>query len=105
MAQLLSEKLNLELENHGLPGSSVYKIFDRFCKQCHRFEKEDVIIFEWTRIHRFRMYEPGIDGSLPTILPIFNPNIDNGSQPISKKGIMEIQVNRTEKPWWKRFIP
>jgi hypothetical protein len=45
------------------------------------------------------MYESGINGCLPTILPIFNPNIDNGSQPITKKAIIEIQVNRTERPW------
>jgi len=97
--ELLSEKLNLELDNHAWPGSSVYKIFDRFCKQCDKFQKDDVIIYEWTRIHRFRMFDPGVLGALPTILPIFNPNIDNGSQPITKKAIMEIQVNRTEKPW------
>jgi hypothetical protein len=97
--EILSEKLELELENHAWPGSSIYKIFDRFCKQCHKFQKGDVVIYEWTRIHRFRMYEPGIDGCLPTILPIFNPNIDNGSQPITKQAIIEMQVNRTERPW------
>jgi hypothetical protein len=94
--EIVAEKLELELDNHAWPGSSCYKIFDRFCKQCHKFQKGDVVIFEWTRIHRFRLYE---DGYFPTILPIFNPNIENGAQPISKKGIMEFQVNRTEEPW------
>jgi hypothetical protein len=94
--EIVAEKLGLELDNHGWPGSSCYKIFDRFCKQCHKFQKGDVVIFEWTRIHRFRLFE---DGHFPTILPIFNPNIENGAQPISKKGIMEFQVNRTEEPW------
>jgi hypothetical protein len=94
--EIVAEKLGLELDNHGWPGSSCYKIFDRFCKQCHKLTKGDVVIFEWTRIHRFRLFE---DGYFPTILPIFNPNIDNGTQPISKKAIIEFQVNRTEEPW------
>jgi hypothetical protein len=94
--QIVAENLQLELENHGWPGSSVYKIFDRFCKQCYKFKKGDVVIVEWTRIHRFRLYE---NSHFPTILPIHNPNIDNGTQPIPKESIIEIQVNRTEKPW------
>ena len=94
--EFVAECLELELDNHGWPGSSVYKIFDRFCKQSHKFKKGDVVILEWTRIHRFRLY---CDGYFPTVLPIFNPNIDNGSQPISKKAIIEYQVNRTERPW------
>jgi hypothetical protein len=94
--EIVADCLGLDLDNHGWPGSSVYKIFDRFCKQSNKFTKDDVVILEWTRIHRFRLYS---DGYFPTILPIFNPNIDNGSQPISKKGIIEFQVIRTEQPW------
>lgn len=93
--EIVAENLGLELVNFGYPGSSCYKIFESFCNNSHIIKRGDVVIFEWTRIHRFRMRS---STDLPTILPIFNSD-DNGRHPIKRKSILEIQVNRTEKSW------
>lgn len=93
--ELLAKKLNLEPMNKGYSGSSCYKIFDRFCMECEKFEKNDVIIFEWTRIHRIRAFQ---NGAFPTILPIFNQD-DPGRLPLPVECVRELQVNRNERPY------
>lgn len=91
---ILAEKLKLTPKNKGYSGSSCYKIFDKFCIESENFKKGDVIIFEWTRIHRFRAVQ---DGKFPTVLPVFDDT--TGTFPIPINAIKEIQVNRTERPF------
>ena len=50
--EIVAEKLGLVLDNHGWPGSSVYKIFDRFCKQCHKFK---MILYVFNNIRENRI--------------------------------------------------
>jgi hypothetical protein len=93
--EILADKLNLDVMNKGYSGSSCYKIFDKFCMECENFKKGDVIVYEWTRIHRFRVFQ---NGAFPTILPVFNGD-NNENLPLPVECVKEIQVNRTEKPF------
>jgi hypothetical protein len=93
--EILSDKLNLDVMNKGYSGSSCYKIFDKFCIECENFKKNDVVIFEWTRLNRFRVFE---NGAFPTVLPVFNSD-GNEKLPLPVECVKEIQVNRTEKPF------
>jgi hypothetical protein len=90
---ILAKKLNLEEKNLGYPGSSVYKIFDSFCNNCHLIERGDVVIVEWTRLQRFRV---SLHGHFPTVLPVQNK--DNHTI-LSYDATVQIQVNRNEKPF------
>lgn len=92
---ILSKKLNFELKNYGYPGLSNYGIFDRFCDNCYQLKKGDIVILEWTRMQRFRLTQ---DGKLPTVLPIQSEVQREGSI-INPDSIIEMQVNRLEKPW------
>jgi hypothetical protein len=94
--EILADKLNLDVMNKGYSGSSCYKIFDEFCVECENFKKNDVVIVEWTRINRFRAVHG--NGHFPTILPIFDEN-EPEKHPLPVKSIMEIQVNRSERPY------
>jgi hypothetical protein len=92
-ATILADKLNLEEKNLGYPGSSVYKIFDSFCNNCHLIEKGDVVIFEWTRLQRFRVCQ---NGHFPTVLPAHDKDADTI---LSYDTTVQIQVNRDERPF------
>ena len=52
--ELLSEKLNMDYENHGRGGNSNQQIFDDLCRNSHKFDKGDIVITNWTYKHRFR---------------------------------------------------
>ena len=51
---LLGEKLNMDVLNYGHGGNSNQEIFETICKKCHQFKKDDIVIVNWTEIHRFR---------------------------------------------------
>lgn len=51
----ISDKLNLTLINKGIAGASNSQIFEEFCKVSHLIEKDDVLIFGWSNVERFRL--------------------------------------------------
>lgn len=51
---LLSEKLNMKMVNHAIAGMSNSEIFQTICQHSHEFEKDDIVIINWTYPHRFR---------------------------------------------------
>lgn len=51
---LLSEKLNMKMANHAIAGMSNSEIFQTICQHSHEFEKDDIVIINWTYPHRFR---------------------------------------------------
>jgi hypothetical protein len=53
-SELLSEKLGMELMNYAIGGNSNAQIFDDVCTYSHNFKKGDIVIVNWTYIHRFR---------------------------------------------------
>lgn len=53
-AELLSEKLSMDLLNNAIAGSSNHEIFHTICQECDKFKKDDIVIVNWTYMHRFR---------------------------------------------------
>ena len=54
-ANLISEKLNLNLINLGVGGSDNYSIFQSFCDVSDKIKNDDVVIFGWSSPIRFRL--------------------------------------------------
>lgn len=53
--EYISDELNLTLVNKGIAGASNSQIFEEFCKVSHLIKSDDVLIFGWTNIERFRL--------------------------------------------------
>jgi hypothetical protein len=51
---LLSEKLNMKMNNWAIGGMSNSEIFQTICKHSHEFKKNDIVIINWTYPNRFR---------------------------------------------------
>jgi hypothetical protein len=52
--ELLGEKLNMEVLNYGHGGNSNQETFETICNNCYQFKKDDIVIINWTEVHRFR---------------------------------------------------
>jgi len=50
----LSKKLGITYSNHGFPGASNDQIFHKFVETSHKIRKGDIVIINWTYVHRFR---------------------------------------------------
>lgn len=51
---LLSEKLNMKLENYAIGGMSNSEVFQTICKHSDKFKKDDIVIINWSYPNRFR---------------------------------------------------
>ena len=51
---LLSKKLNMVMKNHAVGGMSNSEIFQKICKHSDEFEKDDIVIINWSYPSRFR---------------------------------------------------
>lgn len=54
--EFIAEKLNLNLINKGIGGCDNSFIFEEFCKVAPQIQKNDIVIFGWTNVHRFRFF-------------------------------------------------
>jgi hypothetical protein len=54
--EFIAEKLNLNLVNKGEGGCDNSYIFEEFCKVASQIQKDDIVIFGWTDVHRFRLF-------------------------------------------------
>lgn len=52
--ELLSEKLGMKMVNYGVGGMSNVEIFQNFCRNSGKIDKDDIVIINWTYPHRFR---------------------------------------------------
>ena len=52
---LLSEKMGMNVKNYGIGGTGNQSIFEQFCIHCDEINENDVVIIEWSFIHRYRM--------------------------------------------------
>ena len=52
---LLSEKIGMNIKNYGIGGTGNQSIFEQFCIHCDEINENDVVIIEWSFIHRYRM--------------------------------------------------
>ena len=51
---LLSKKLNMIMNNRAVAGMSNSEIFQKICKHSDEFEKDDIVIINWSYPSRFR---------------------------------------------------
>jgi lysophospholipase L1-like esterase len=90
-ANVISEKLNLDLINLGVGGNDNYSIFQSFCDVSDKIKNDDVVIFGWSSPIRFRLAMN--EKKWKIILPKYienNLNIDG----ITINTINEILLNR-----------
>jgi hypothetical protein len=52
--ELLSEKLEMDYKIVAVGGANNNEIFENVCKNCNNFKKDDIVIINWTYMHRFR---------------------------------------------------
>ena len=103
--ELLSEKLNLNLNNVGRGGSSNYEIFQTFCDNIEKFKEGDVVFIGWSHKERFRLVNFS-DGTFVK----YTSASDFYPYNISKNTIDELLFNRTHEKWveeiysWDKII-
>jgi len=88
---LISEKLNLQLNNLAIPGSDNYSIFQTFCNISHKIKKDDVVIFGWSSPIRFRLATKY--NTWKTFIPNYSEN-QADIEGVSPESINEILLNR-----------
>jgi len=97
--EILSEKLDVKLNNKGKGGSDNYTIFDTICDSVKLINDDDIIIIGWSSPNRFRLVSKDNRWKilLPnyTLLPTYNPTIEEiFNNNITKNTIEEIFINR-----------
>lgn len=114
--EFIAKKLNLNLINKGIGGCDNSHIFEEFCKVASEIQKNDIVIFGWTDVHRFRFFNnmnqclfystyaldkgggPIFYNGLDTDgLQIFSQDLHSTFDSISIKTIEEILINRSSK--------
>lgn len=90
---LISEKLNLHLNNLGKGGSDNYSIFQTFCDISQKIKKDDVVIFGWSCPIRFRLATK--NNTWKTFIPRYTKN-QSDIEGISYNTINELLVHRGE---------
>ncbi len=89
-SEVLSKKLNYELENHGHSAISNEEIFDYVCQQINRVNKNDIVIINWTYITRFAWASKY--GNFVTVHAAL-------CEEISEKTRKEILINKMNSIW------
>lgn len=94
---LLSDKLNMKMNNHAVAGMSNTEIFQAVCRHSDEFERGDMVIINWTYPQRFRWaYYYGPQNLYQWKRLSANP--ENG-EIISESTRMDIAVNKTLPPY------
>jgi len=103
--ELLSEKLNLKLNNAAVGGASNYEILQAFCDNVDKFQEGDIVIIGWSYIERFRVVDY-FDGTFVKVGAGYAAELYN----ISKNTIDEMLFNRAHEKWleevqsWEKAI-
>lgn len=94
---IVAKELGLEKENLGYSGFSNYRIFNRFVANCHRIQKEDVVIIEWSRKERFDIINKNM-GRFDQWVSVIPSQAHTHIQ-YDLKVMQQILVNRTNMIW------
>lgn len=98
-SEILSKELNFDLINYGELGSGNQRIFRQICKHIDEIKKDDLVIIEWSYVHRYDWFifdtqELRTFGAGPMEdQPYLSSNTHN-----------EIIVNRTSKFYYDDII-
>ena len=92
--ELLSNKMNLNLINHGIPGAGNDMIFNRVIEQIRTIQKNDVVIIGWSFLSRFMWANHDTRKWVNTNFGR-NHSVLNGNEDITEETSNEIVFNRT----------
>jgi hypothetical protein len=102
--EFIAEKLNLNLINKGVGGCDNSYIFEEFCKVASQIQKNDIVIFGWTDVHRFRFFNDKNECGFFNVNvldkdagPIFSQEFFNTLDCLSVRTVEEILINRDSK--------
>ena len=108
--EMLSNKLNMLMNNKAVAGMGNYEIFLTICQHSDMFKKDDIVIINWTFMERFRWasIHKGNDGTIELERDIngvghtqpywkrLSSKIENGHH-INENTRNDIAINRTDK--------
>lgn len=92
--EIVADRLEYQIINLGKGGSDNYSIFEMFCKNINKFEKDDIVIIGWSDVGRFRLSNN--NGRWTSIVPNFSNNINNIDN-VNQNTVDQILVNRTSE--------
>lgn len=92
--ELLSNRMNLNLVNHGIPGAGNDMIFNRVIEQIRTIQKNDVVIIGWSFLSRFMWANHDTRKWINTNFGR-NHSVLNGTEDITEQTSNEIVFNRT----------
>ena len=100
--EFIAEKLNLNLVNKGMGACDNSYIFEEFCKVAGEIQKDDIVIFGWTDVHRFRLFNEDNECAFFNANAfeggaIFSEYIVNTFDFLSIQTIEEMIINRGSK--------
>jgi hypothetical protein len=97
-SELLSNKLDLKLNNYAIEGQSNYDIFEWFCKVSNRFQKNDIVLIGWSNVENYRLFDEYTE-SYVSIRPnaIKQSNNTKFLNGITLNTINEVSNNRSNK--------
>jgi hypothetical protein len=88
--EILSNKLNLSLKNYGKGGGGNNLIFQTLCNNINEIKKDDIVIIQWTYVHRYMWVDIKKNN-----WNHFGAGPLNGDNSISETTHEEISYNRT----------
>ena len=92
--EIVADRFEYQIINLGKGGSDNYSIFEMFCKNINKFEKDDIVIIGWSDVGRFRLSNN--NGRWTSIIPNFSNNINNIDN-VNQNTVDQILVNRTSE--------
>jgi hypothetical protein len=103
-SEILSNEMGIELNNFGKGGASNQTIFDIFIENYKNIKPNDIVIFGWTGIGRFRL-----SSNVNTFVDVLpNPMHPKQNDDVTKESEFEIAINRDSYTiWWtevKQYI-
>ena len=95
--QIISENLNLKLENLAENGSDNQTILEKIGESISKMKKDDVVILQWTDTTRFRLVNDKNEWKFMILNSLnYLQNLEDFSY-ISEKTVEEILINRSQK--------
>jgi len=109
-ADFIGEFLNMDVKNVAVGGIDNYTIFESFCKNVKQIKENDILVFGWSGLHRFRLPNKNREWFTVLINTLSEEEIKLENIDYSYNTIKEIILNRDhelyvdEVNWWIYMI-
>ncbi|MFM7018631.1 hypothetical protein [Flavobacterium sp.] len=99
-SEIISRTYDIELFNYGIGGCSNYTIFEQFMNNYKSIKPNDIVVFGWTAINRFKLANNV--NSFVDILP--NTPHPKQNDDVDLSSTQQIAINRdTHSVWWSEI--